>query len=310
MRQPFIVEGIISASSTLIYGEAKVGKSFLVSSLVASLVTGSDFLGREVEDRDWKVAICWTDDDGVAEYGERIATVLPDGIEPAVRFYGLPVMRTRRHWEALFARVMADGSNFLVIDNLSQASRGSLNDDNAVKDFFDGVRIFTRAGIPVVIVGHSSEKRSDTGNKSDLPLGSSVISQSVRWRCFYSRSRGKVNVRFSGNHAEAHSMTLDHGVGARFTVVEKKDAQAVKDEQQERTRTRDSATLDRNADIARWVVAECQGKGRNAAAEAIAGQFGGTLSTAKTHLSKRSAYGCLLAPLPGNRWALAGPLAA
>lgn len=304
----FIIDGIVSATSTLLYGEAKVGKSFLVSALVASLATGTEFLGREVEDREWKVAICVTDDDGYGEYVERIETVTVEGTEMPVEFFELPVMRSRAYWVNLFNAVIDGGFTFVVVDNLTQAAGGSVNDDSAIRDFFEGIRMFTRAGIPVVIVGHSSEKSSDRG-KSQLPMGSSAISQSVRHRIFVSRSRGNLNLRFSGNHVEAHSMTLEHGIGARFTVVEKKDAQAVKDEAEAKKRERSTKTLDKNETVARWVVANCQGKGRNATAAAIAEHFGGSVNTAKSNLSGRSAYGCLLASNGGTGWTLAGPLA-
>ena len=43
--QNWVIENVIGATTTLLYGEAKCGKSFLVSALVKALATGDDFLG-------------------------------------------------------------------------------------------------------------------------------------------------------------------------------------------------------------------------------------------------------------------------
>ncbi|XNL76888.1 AAA family ATPase [Actinomadura madurae] len=53
----WVVDETISSSTTLLYGEAKVGKSFLVSALITSLTTGRNFLDRPAPvDRDFSVA--------------------------------------------------------------------------------------------------------------------------------------------------------------------------------------------------------------------------------------------------------------
>ena len=46
--ETWLVDNIIGSSTTLIYGEAKSGKSFLVSALIKSLATGADFLNKPV----------------------------------------------------------------------------------------------------------------------------------------------------------------------------------------------------------------------------------------------------------------------
>ncbi|MFF4652397.1 AAA family ATPase [Streptomyces sp. NPDC001380] len=300
----FIIDGMISATSTLLYGEAKVGKSYIVSALIASLAMGRDFLGRGIESRGWNVAICATDDGAAAEYGQRIQTVVPEGVNLPVRCFQLPVMRSRAMWESLYRQIIRGGFNFVVIDNLTQAAGGSVNDDGAIRDFFEGVRMFTRAGIPVVIVGHSSEKSGERG-KSNLPMGSSAISQSVRHRCFVSRSRGRLSLRFSGNHVEPHTVLLEHGTGARFTVVDRQDAEAVKADGEAKRRDRDKATLDKNAVIAAYVVSDCQGMGVRKTAQSLADRFGGAASTYSSNLSSKRAYGAMLTRGDGDSWALA-----
>ncbi|WP_329258376.1 AAA family ATPase [Actinoallomurus sp. NBC_01490] len=224
-RPTWIIDGVISAHTTLLVGEAKVGKSFLASALIASLSTGEDFIGKPVpQDRDFSVAVCWTDDAGDVEYGERIATVMPGEAEPNVGFYAVHSMERREDWQDLFREVMADGRNFVIIDNLSQCIDGSYNDDHSVRKFYDGVRLFTRVGIPVVIIAHSTDKAGPNGQKSEKPMGSAYITQAARWRCFVRRSRkGNMTLKFMGNYTDAHEITVHHGAGARFTVLAAND---------------------------------------------------------------------------------------
>jgi hypothetical protein len=237
--ETWIVENVIGSATTLLYGEAKSGKSFLVCALIKSLATGTDFLGVPVpQDRAFSVAVCWTDDRGAAEYSDRIRTVMPQSDTPDVRFYHLPLMRTPEMWHALYDRVVFQGHNFVVIDNLAQTLNGSVNDDAVVRQFFGGVRLFVRAGIPVVVVAHSSDKAGMNGYKPETPMGSAYISQAVRWRIFARRSgKGNMTLKFMGNHAEPYEMTLYHGAGAQFDVLDVKSPEGLKASSEGRQRS-------------------------------------------------------------------------
>ena len=286
--ETWIVENVIGSATTLLYGEAKSGKSFLISALIKSLATGTDFIGKPVlHDRAFSVAVCWTDDRGAQEYSERIRTVMPEMETPNVRFYHLPIMRTADMWRGLYEQVMANGHNFVVIDNMAQTLDGSVNEDAVVRRFFDGVRLFVGAGIPVVVVAHSSDKAGANGSKPDLPMGSAYISQAVRWRIFVRRSRkGNMTLKFMGNHAEPYEMTLHHGVGARFDVLDVKSPEAVKANAEGAARNRDKTRLDENLRIARWVVDNCQGMSANKAAEKLAAELGIAQEAARTRIRR------------------------
>jgi hypothetical protein len=286
--ETWIVENVIGSATTLLYGEAKSGKSFLVSALIKSLATGTDFLGKPVpQDRTFNVAVCWTDDMGAQEYSERIRTVMPECQEPSVRFYQLPIMRTSEMWHALYERVLAEGHNFVVIDNMAQTLDGSVNDDAVVRQFFDGVRMFVRAGIPVVVVAHSSDKSGMNGRKPETPMGSAYISQAVRWRVFARRSRkGNVTLKFMGNHAEPYEITLQHGAGARFDVLDVKTPEAVKANAEGAARQRSGQRLDANAKVAEWVVTNCQGLSQRKAAEKLAAETGKSHSAEETRIRR------------------------
>lgn len=269
--EPWLVEGIISSGSTLIFGQAKVGKSFLVSALVAALTSGEPFLGQPVpQDRDFSVALCWADDGDRATYARQIREVLPQESTPRVTFYTMPTMTPDR-WEELYERVMSQGHSVVIIDNLTQVMEGNINSQEDVNRFFSGVRRFTRAGIPVVIIGHSSDKGGANGAPpSDKPMGSSAIRGSVRWLCFVKRSnRGNLTLSFTGNVAEPHKITVKHGTGARFEVVSTMDAERLKADSDNQRQQREARTLDENRRIAEYVTQECQGLGVNQAAKKL-----------------------------------------
>jgi hypothetical protein len=301
--EPWLVPGLISSGSTLIYGQAKVGKSFLVSALIASLMSGDPFLGQPVpQDREFSVAVCWADDGDRATYARQIREVLPEGTGAQVRFYTMPPMTPDR-WDALYDLVVENQHSLVVLDNLTQIIDGNINSQEDVNRFFAGVRRFTRAGIPVVIVGHSSDKVGQNGYAPDKPMGSSTIRGSVRWLCYVKRSnRGNLTLTFSGNVAEPHKVTVKHGVGARFEVVSTLDNEQVEAEAENRKRQRDARTLDKNQQMAEFVVANCQGLSGRQAAEKLAAEFGGKASTLQSSLSAR-ALSHLLDNVDG-RWEL------
>lgn len=286
--ETWIVENMIGSATTLLYGEAKSGKSFLVSALIKSLATGADFLEKPVpQDRDFSVAVCWTDDRGAQEYSERIRGVMPDGTTPKVRFYHLPLMQTREMWQTLYGQVMAGGHNFVVVDNMAQTLNGTVNDDAVVRQFFDGVRLFVRAGIPVVVVAHSSDKAGMNGRKPETPLGSGYITQAVRWRVFARRSRkGNITLKFMGNHAEPYEMTLEHGVGARFEVLDVKSPEELKAGAAGAARARSRERLDDNAALLDWLNTNCHGMTLAEAAEKHAANIGIKPNAAKQRINR------------------------
>ena len=78
---PFLVEGIVHSTMTLIYGQTLAGKSTLAGALAVTLANGeSEFLGHGVNaDGPLTVGIISGDPGGAAEYRRRIhAYVKPD----------------------------------------------------------------------------------------------------------------------------------------------------------------------------------------------------------------------------------------
>jgi hypothetical protein len=286
--QDWLVENMIGNTTTLIYGEPKVGKSFIVCSLINALLSGTDFLGQPVpQDREFSVAVLWTDDGAVTEYQSRVDSVWTGSGMPNVRFYEVPVMRSTDMWESLYNQVMRNKHNVVVIDNLSQASNGSVNQDDVAKEFFDGVRKFSRAGIPVIVIGHSSDKANANGFKSELPLGSTYISGAVRWRVFVKRSRaGNLTLRFKGNIAQEYEVTAKHGAGARFELIDVRSAEQLQVAAEAAQRQRSQQKLDAGDSLAEWVVANCQGLSQRKAAEKRAEVTGKSPSAEESNIRR------------------------
>jgi hypothetical protein len=284
---PWLIEGIIHSGSTLVFGQPKVGKSFLMSALVAALVSGDDFLDRPVpRDREFSVAIGWCDDGDRSAYAKHISEVLPEGTPtPKIRYYGLQPM-TPALWHKLYAEVIEHQHSLVLIDNMSQAMEGSFNHPEDVSKFFQGVRKFTRAGIPVVIVAHSSDKAGVNGRPPDKPMGQTTISGAVRWRCFVTRTgRGNMRFQFTGN-GEPHTVIATHGIGARFDVKRNLDADQIEADVQNRQRQRDKGRLDASGALLNWLNANCYGMTVRDAAGKLAARDGKSESATRKEIQR------------------------
>jgi AAA domain len=115
----------VCSSVTLIYGRSNVGKSYLVASMLLSLlIEGREFLGMQPIDSGklWKPAILWTDPGSDEEYADRICKHLPEGAEVEIPLFHIGKTTTANEWEALTGFLLADGFNFVVLDNLMGAT--------------------------------------------------------------------------------------------------------------------------------------------------------------------------------------------
>jgi len=282
---PWVIDRVLATGSTLIYGTTEAGKSFLTSVLVASLATGRDFLGFGPPDRVYKPFIGWTDDGGRAEYRKRISDNLKPGDQPHISFAAMPEMTNIARWSDLFEQFKESGSDILILDNLTDfIPSPGLSDDNVARAVFQGVRLFTRNNIPVILVGHSSTARNEFGQMPTRPMGSSLWTQSVRWRWFIQRSSTEhVKIEFAGNQAPKHTVSLIHGIGARFQVAA---------EQAKEPQSRNPETYDLNEAAAQWVVENGTGMSVAAVARGLADAFqdrsGNSAETWRQQLTRRS----------------------
>lgn len=109
---PFVIDGVLHRSTTLIYGQTMAGKS-TVSASIARAISGqaSDWLGRPVTTHG-HVLIVAGDPDGGREYASRIGR-WPDITVYAPNRPGIP-----NTWAEVAACVTDRKSALVVIDNL------------------------------------------------------------------------------------------------------------------------------------------------------------------------------------------------
>lgn len=281
----------------MIYGRSNVGKSYLVSSLLLSLLVAErEFLGMQPSDptKLWKPAILWTDPGSDEEYGDRIHKALPDGVDIDVPAYHIGRTVRAEEWEELTAHLLDEGHNFIVVDNL-MGTTGDTNDASVVTTVFDGLTRLTSQGVPVVVLHHESEK--GVSQKGSTPMGASVAVQKSRvWiqvrQTTKKRLRGgNTGLIIQSNALEQPQQIVaepmqgpDYRVLNRGPWVGSKDPDNTEEKPKQK---RSDETFDQNMAAARFLVEKCQGMGVRRAAEALAEAFPGRKqSTWKDQLSR------------------------
>jgi hypothetical protein len=307
--EQWVFHETLCSSVTLLYGRSNVGKSYLVASMLLSLlIEEREFLGMQPTDttKIWKPAILWTDPGSDEEYGRRIYQHLPEGVEIDIPMFH--VGRTTRpdEWGALAGSLLSEGCNFVVVDNLMGVT-GDSNDAGTVTTVFDGLTRLTNRGVPVVVIHHESEHGGS--NPGAPPMGASVIVQKSRtWIQVRQTAKRKLRGGNAGLVIQSNALQQPLQViaepltGPAYQVLER-GPWVPRDEN-----CKPKRTLDQNAQIAQWVVANCQGIGVNEVAKLVAEQFGGTEGSRKTALKqeglskllKRAGVGGATAWSPAN----------
>lgn len=279
---PFVVDGILHRSTTLIYGQTKTGKSTLAAAIAIAVAgQAQTWLGRPVT-RHGHALIVAGDPDGKREYSRRLRAGDAENVSvyaptrPAIpETWGEVAMAARRYNSAL-----------VVVDNLSAFVPGTLNDDFAVKQFYDQTDAMARDGAAVLIVAHTSEKSGEHG-PSRVPMGSSFIRFGPRWWCYAHRPRDKLLLDFDGNDGRPWGLAVSEPDGTPwFTVLGETTADELAERRDRRKRDRGDETLRRNREIARFWRDECQGISNRAAGEKIAARFGGSADRHRQMITK------------------------
>jgi AAA domain len=285
-RDPsWIFHETICPSLTLIYGQSSVGKSWLVCSMLLSLLLpDQEFLEMQPSDatKVWKPVILWTDPCSDTEYAKRLCPHLPDGIEVPNIPVGLTIQPGE--WEVLIELILSQGYNFVVVDNLEGISGNSKNDE-AVAAVFDGLTRLTNKGVPVVLIHHETEKRRPVLGAP--PLGASSIVQRSRAQIQVRQTRrkqlrgGNTGLIIKARDLEQWQSVTAEPISPNYKVLKREPWQDGDDED-------DKPKDDPNLEIARWVVDSCQGKGVNETAKLVAEKFGGNVGTIDNSLKQRA----------------------
>lgn len=246
----FLIPGLVSSSLTYLYGQSKVGKSFVVANIVASVLDGKPFLGRKPLATVEGVVIVTTDaGDGYA-YADRLKNL---GVADDDRVLLVPVgINPKPERLAQVANFFANGDyGFAVFDHATGLIPTDQN-INTREPWGNLWELLDSLGVPVVLVGHSSDSKFE-GKPIHRPAGNSAATQFARTRVEVHRpdERNRSNplreIVVLGNYGEderLQAMLAPEGL----TLVDDSD------DKPEAGRQRDSQTLDNNAAIARLAV--------------------------------------------------------
>lgn len=246
----FLIPGLVSSSLTYLYGQSKVGKSFVVANVVASVLDGKPFLGRQPLKTVNGVVIVTTDAGDAYAYHQRLKDL---GVAPDDRVLLVPVgIAPEPEQLAEVADLIAIGGyGFAVFDHATGLIPTDQN-INAREPWVGLWRLLDSLGVPVVLVGHSTDSKFE-GKPIHRPAGNSAATQFARARVEVHRpdERNRSNplreIVVLGNHGEyerLQAMLAPEGL----TLVDDSD------DKPEAGRQRDSQTLDNNAAIARLAV--------------------------------------------------------
>ena len=313
---PFLVDGVLHRSQTIIYGQTNAGKSMLALSLAVAVADGQSWCGRTVTSNG-SVAIVSGDPDGLYETYERLDKVRDDLGGGNIRLVLPQRPMARETWFEV--EQATEGCSLMILDNLTQFVPTSLNDDNGVKLVYEQLQGIQRRGTSVCVLAHTSDKKNEHGYSSDIPLGSTIIRTVPRWFVYMRRARGVLSVSLSGNSGgRPWEMTLTEPTDTpRFRVIDTTSADELAERRQQRQRRRGAEKLDRNAEIAKFWRDECQGMTQMQAGLKIAERFGGKASTHQSQISRvyskiGRAYDlrlcvCIMSPYRGGKTALPIP---
>lgn len=295
----WVFQDTICSSVTLIYGKSNVGKSYLVSSMVSSLlVEGREFLGMQPVDKAklWRPAIVSTDPGTLQDYGEQIYETIPSPSGDEVDLFAGGLTIDPSKWELFTEEIVSNGNNFVVLDNLMGLT-GDTNSSERCTVVFDAMAKLNSHGIPTVLLHHESEHGfSATGAN---PMGSSVIVQKSRqWIQVRQTNRrglrgGNTAMIIRGNRLDQPQHLVAAPMpGPNFRVLNRGPWESVTEPPKKQDR--DKSTLDRNAEIADWVVSNCQGLTVRQASDKVAAEFDGAANSYRTWLRTEGRIGVLL----------------
>lgn len=296
-RPPFLVDGIVASTLTLLYGAPKTGKSTIAAALSVAIANGTPFLNQPVN-ASGKVAIITGDPGDDDYYASMFYGKVPSGTVRPYAFSRPPMQET---WAKVCYEIQREQVTLVIIDNLVAFVPGDVNDHRPVRIFHDtAIDPLVRAGIAVVLIHHTSEKRGEHG-VSKTPMGNTAISAAARWKVRVETPdvAGPTKLVLEGNYGPTHELIVTRPDGtANFEVIDAVEAGELARWKMERN----AGTVARRAEYREYVLAECQGLNQTKTAEKLAEKYGGTKGTHTVMLSK-GAYGVHRV---GDQWERSG----
>lgn len=246
----FLIPGFVSSSLTYLYGQSKVGKSFVVANVVASLLDGKPFLGRQPLKTVDGVVIVTTDAGDDYAYDDRLNDL---GVAPDDRVLLVPVgINPKPERLAQVADLIAIGDyGFAVFDHAT----GLIPTDQNINErepWGNLWELLDSLGVPALLVGHATDSKFQ-GQTIHRPAGNSAATQLARTRVEVHRP----DERNRSNPLREIVVLNNYGEDERVQVLLAPEGLTLvddSDDKPEAGRQRDSQTLDKNAAIARLAV--------------------------------------------------------
>lgn len=246
----FLTPGLVSSSLTYLYGQSKVGKSFVVANIVASVLDGKPFLGRQPLKTVDGVVIVTTDAGDAYAYHQRLNDL---GVADDDRVGLVPVgIAPEPEQLAEVADLFVNGDyGFAVFDHATGLVPADQN-INAREPWVNLWRLLDSLGVPVLLVGHATDSKFQ-GQTIHRPSGNSAATQLARTRVEVHRP----DERNRSNPLRELVVLNNYGEDERLQVMLAPEGLTLvddSDDKPEAGRQRDSQTLDKNAAIARLAV--------------------------------------------------------
>lgn len=246
----FLIPGLVSSSLTYLYGQSKVGKSFVVANIVASVLDGKPFLGRQPLKTVDGVVIVTTDAGDAYAYHQRLNDL---GVADDDRVGLVPVgIAPEPEQLAEVADLFVNGDyGFAVFDHATGLVPADQN-INAREPWVNLWRLLDSLGVPVLLVGHATDSKFQ-GQTIHRPSGNSAATQLARTRVEVHRP----DERNRSNPLRELVVLNNYGEDERVQVLLAPEGLTLvddSDDKPEAGRQRDSQALDNNAAIARRAV--------------------------------------------------------
>jgi len=290
----FLIDGLIDSAVTTIQGDSYLGKTYLALDVARSMTTGDAFLGRAVNKLADRVAFLVTDPGAKYELAKRVKAMGMDRQRIVVMSFYAP--GDWEAWKNMLGKIKNEGTNVAVIVDNTTDLANDANSPREVKLITDGLRMWTEDGVAVINIHHMN-KGSVYGKSS---FGSIIWRKWARAELTLTGKPAgayrKLEVVSNSAPATEWELAYDPSSSPAFTVISAGEAM-------KRERQRDKERLDHNAEIARWIVGNCQGIASvSEVARKVAGKFTGKIEAHRRQIN-RNAY-----PVTHDeqgRWALA-----
>lgn len=247
----FLIPGFVSGSLTYLYGQSKVGKSFVVANILASLLDGKPFLGRQPLKTVDGVVIVTTDAGDQHAYRDRLKDL---GVADDDRVLLVPVgIAPEPEQLAQVADLFVNGDyGFAVFDHAT----GLMSDDENIiarEPWVSLWRLLDSLDAPALLVGHSTDSKFE-GKTIHRPAGNSAATQFPRTRVEVHRP----DERNRSNPLREIVVLNNYGEDERVQAKLAREGLTLADDDNndkpEAGRQKDSQALDNNAAIARRAV--------------------------------------------------------